>query len=322
MANNQITLKDFTNPRLVAVLLLGFSSGLPLALSGGTLQAWLADVDVDIQSIAWFSLAGLPYTLKFIWAPIMDRFIPNNLGRRRGWMLLTQIALLITISAMAFLTPDTQLKWMGMLAFLIAFFSASQDIAFDAYRTDILKAKERGLGAAISVGGYRIAMLVSGAVALIMADFLGWRVSYLSMALLMLIGMTTSYFCMKPAHESIPLSLQAAVIEPFLEFIKRPAAIGILILIIMYKLGDAFAGTLTTAFLIQSLDFSTSEVGVVNKGMGLLSTLFGIFLGGIIMMKTGLFNSLLWFGILQAITNLGFMLLAIIGKNYIGMVVV
>ena len=223
---------------------------------------------------------------------------------------------------MAFLTPDSDLKWMGMLAFLIAFFSASQDIAFDAYRTDILKANERGIGAAISVGGYRIAMLASGAGALILADYIGWKFAYLLMAGLMFIGMATSFLCEQPKNESIPLSLQSAVIEPFVEFMQRPAALALLTLIVLYKLGDAFAGTLTTAFLIQALNFSTSEVGVVNKGMGLISTLVGIFLGGIIMMKLGLFKSLLFFGLLQAITNLGFMFLAIIGKSYIGMVIV
>ncbi len=324
--NERITLVEILyqarNPRLLAILLLGFSSGLPLALSGGTLQAWLADVDVDIRAIGWFSLAGLPYTLKFIWAPLMDRFVPGKLGRRRSWMLLTQIALLISICSMALLTPDSHLKIMGIVAFFIAFFSASQDIAFDAYRTDILPANERGLGAAVSVAGYRLAMLLSGAGALIVADFYGWKSAYLIMGGLMMVGMLTSLFCYQPQEESVPASLRAAVVEPFVEFIKRPEAIALLVLIVLYKLGDAFAGTLTTAFLIQSLDFSTSEVGVVNKGFGLFATLFGIFVGGGLMLKIGLFQSLLWFGLLQAITNLGFMLLSIVGKSYVGMMLV
>ena len=160
---NNTTIKHIWNTRMMTVLFLGFSSGLPLALSTGTLQAWLADVDVDIRTIGWFSLAGLPYTLKFIWSPLMDRFVPNTLGRRRGWMFLTQCALLLLITSMAFMTPESDLKIMGMIAFFIAFCSASQDIAFDAYRTDILPPPERGLGAAVSVAGYRIAMLLSGA---------------------------------------------------------------------------------------------------------------------------------------------------------------
>ncbi|MEQ8290130.1 MAG: MFS transporter [Gammaproteobacteria bacterium] len=322
MTNTIHSLRAAMNPRLLAVLFLGFSSGLPLALSSGTLQAWLADVDVDITAIGWFSLAGLPYTIKFLWAPLMDRFVPLPLGRRRGWMFVTQIALLLAIVCMAFLTPESDLKLMGMLAFFIAFFSASQDIAFDAYRTDILHAPERGLGAAVSVAGYRLAMLISGAGALIIADYQGWKFAYLVMGGFMLVGMTTSFLCFQPANESRPGTLQAAIVEPFMEFIRRPFAIGLLVLIVFYKLGDAFAGTLTTAFLIKALEFSTSEVGVVNKGFGLASTLIGVFIGGALMLKLGLFKSLLWFGVLQAVTNLGFMFLSVVGKNYLGMVLV
>lgn len=321
ISSNQ-SIKHIFNARMMTILFLGFSSGLPLALSAGTLQAWLADVDVDIRSIGWFSLAGIPYTLKFIWSPLMDRFVPNNLGRRRGWMFLTQCMLLILITAMGLLTPDEHLKIMGMVAFFIAFCSASQDIAFDAYRTDILPARERGFGAAVSVGGYRVAMLASGAGALIIAGHSDWKTAYLIMSGLMLIGMTTSFFCQQPVDNNAPKSLHDAVFKPFVEFINRPAAILLLTLIILYKLGDAFAGTLTTAFLIQALDFSISEVGVVNKGFGLIATLVGAFLGGGIMIQLGLYRSLLWFGILQAITNLGFMILAIIGKSYLGMMTV
>jgi MFS transporter, PAT family, beta-lactamase induction signal transducer AmpG len=316
------SIEHLFNARMMTILFLGFSSGLPLALSTGTLQAWLADVNVDIRFIGWFSLAGLPYTLKFIWSPLMDRFVPNKLGRRRGWMFLTQCALLILITSMGLLTPDEHLKIMGMVAFFIAFCSASQDIAFDAYRTDILPAQERGFGAAVSVGGYRVAMLVSGAGALIIADFVDWKTAYFVMAGLMLVGMTTSFLCRQPVDNNAPKSLQDAVVKPFVEFINRPSAILLLVLIVLYKLGDAFAGTLTTAFLIQSLDFSISEVGVVNKGFGLIATLVGVFFGGAIMVQFGLYRSLLWFGICQAITNLGFMVLAIIGKSYIGMMAV
>lgn len=310
------------NPRMLAILFLGFSSGLPLALSGITLKGWLSTENVDIQSIGWFTLAGLPYTVKFLWAPLMDRFVPLPLGRRRGWMFVSQVALLLTIVGMAFLTPESDLKLMGMLAFFIAFFSASQDIAFDAYRTDILHARERGFGAAVSVAGYRIAMLVSGAGALMLGDQLGWNIAYLAMAILMLVGMTTSYICYQPQGESRPTTLKAAVVEPFVEFLKRPYAIVFLILIVLYKLGDAFAGTLTTPFLIQALEFTASEVGLASQAFGLATSLVGIFLGGTIMLRLGLFKSLLWFGVLQAVTNLGFMMLSLSGKSYPGMVVV
>lgn len=322
MLLNKYTTEHLFNARMMTILFLGFSSGLPLALSAGTLQAWLADVNVDIRSIGWFSLAGLPYTLKFIWSPLMDRFIPNDLGRRRGWMFITQCALLVLITTMALLTPDENLKIMGIVAFFIAFCSASQDIAFDAYRTDILPAKERGFGAAVSVAGYRIAMIISGGGALVIAGFYDWKIAYLCMAGLMLIGMITSFLCHQPADNNAPQSLQDAVVKPFVEFLNRPSAIILLILIVLYKLGDAFAGTLTTAFLIQSLDFSTIDVGIINKGLGITATLIGIFYGGVIMVRLGLYRSLLYFGVLQAITNLGFMVLAIVGKNYFGMVLV
>ena len=316
------SLKGATNTRMLAILLLGFSSGLPLALSGGTLQAWLADVDIDISAIGWFSLVGLPYTLKFLWAPLMDRVVPATLGRRRGWMLVTQIALCMALCMMAFLSPQQDLVCMAFLALMIAFFSASQDIAFDAYRTDILPPRERGLGAAVSVGGYRVAMLLSGAGALIIGDKLGWDTAYLLMAGLMCIGMATSLLCRQPGNEVAPDSLRAAILEPLAEFIRRPRALALLLLIVLYKLGDAFAGTLTTAFLMKALNFSASEVGIVNKGLGLFATLFGIFVGGGLMLRIGLFQSLLWFGLLQAVTNLGFMLLSIVGKSYVGMMLV
>ncbi len=316
------SIEHLFNARMMTILFLGFSSGLPLALSTGTLQAWLADVNVDIRSIGWFSLAGLPYTLKFIWSPLMDRFVPNNLGRRRGWMFLTQCALLILITIMSLLTPDEHLKIMGMVAFFIAFCSASQDIAFDAYRTDILPAEERGFGAAVSVAGYRMAMLASGAGALIIAGYTDWKTAYLCMAGLMLIGMTTSFLCLQPINDNAPISLQDAIVKPFAEFMSRPSALILLVLIVLYKLGDAFAGTLTTAFLIQSLGFSTIDIGVINKGLGIAATLVGVFYGGVIMIRLGLYRALLYFGILQAVTNLGFMVLAIIGKNYFGMIIV
>ncbi len=316
------SLREVMNPRMLAILFLGFSSGLPLALSGITLKGWLSTENVDIQSIGWFTLAGLPYTIKFLWAPLMDRFVPLPLGRRRGWMFVTQLALLISITLLAFMTPDSNLKLMGVTAFFIAFFSASQDIAFDAYRTDILHARERGFGAAVSVAGYRVAMLVSGAGALMLGDYFGWNVAYLTMAALMLIGMTTSFFCHQPQGEARPKSLQAAVVEPFIEFLKRPSAIMLLVLIVLYKLGDAFAGTLTTPFLIQALEFTASEVGLASQAFGLATSLFGIFLGGTIMLRLGLLKSLLWFGVLQAITNLGFMFLSMTGKSYAGMVTV
>lgn len=177
-------LEVLRSPRIAAVLLLGFSSGLPLALTGGTLQAWLTVSQIDIVTIAWFSWIGLPYALKFIWSPLMDRYVPPLLGRRRGWMFLTQVALALGIAAMAMSSPAESLWMLGCAALWVAFVSASQDVVIDAYRTDVLRSEERGMGAAVGVFGYRIAMLASGALALMLVDEIGWRTTYFLMAAL------------------------------------------------------------------------------------------------------------------------------------------
>lgn len=313
--------REFVNRRLFVTLLLGFSSGLPLALSGGTLQAWLADVNVDVRAIGLVSLAGLPYAIKFIWSPLMDRFVPPRYGRRRGWLFITQLSLIVLIVAMGGLSPDSQLRLLLFFAFCMAFVSASQDIAVDAYRTDLLEARERGMGAALAVGGYRLALLSAGAVALILADQIGWQQTYWIMAALMFVGLFGTLFGPLPATQAAPpTSLRAAVVEPFLDFLQRPSAMLLLIFIVLYKLGDAFAGTLTTAFLIQGLGFSTADVGWVGKGFGLAATLGGALLGGVLMFHLKLFRALLLFGLLQAVTNLFFVVLAMMGKNYWGMV--
>ena len=302
---------------------LGFSSGLPLALTSGTLQAWLTVAGIDIRTIGIFALVGLPYTFKFLWSPLMDRFVPPWLGRRRGWMIISQFCLMVAIGAIAAISPN-ELPWLlGVLAFMVAFLSASQDIAFDAYRADILRPSERGLGAALSVFGYRVAMLVSGALALITAERIGWQSTYLVMAVLMTVGMVTTFLSLEPEEVAeTPKTVTSAIVDPLREFLARRAALSLLLLIVLYKLGDAFAGTLTTAFLIRGLGFSVSEVGVINKGLGLIALLLGALSGGALMVRLRMYQSLLWFGLLQAITNLGFMALAVVGKDYLGMALV
>ncbi len=313
----------FRNRRVAAVLLLGFSSGLPLALTGGTLQAWMTDAKVDIKTIGIFSLVGLPYTLKFIWSPLMDRFVPPLLGRRRGWIALAQILLSICLAGMGTLAPDHALPMLAALAVGVAFTSASQDIVIDAYRADLLRAPERGVGAAVSVLGYRLAMLTSGALALMMADQIGWQATYWTLALLMAACVVIPL--LGPESEvaaTPPRTLVEAVWKPFFDFFSRPGAVMILALIVLYKLGDAFAGTLTTRFLLggmedtAGLNFTKTEVGAVNKGFGLIATLVGALAGGAWMTRLGLFRSLMVFGILQAISNLVFMWLAVAGKDY------
>ena len=186
------------NPRVATVLFLGFSSGLPLALSGGTLQAWLTVEDVDIKTIGLFSLVGLPYTLKFLWSPLMDRFVVPIFGRRRGWIALSQLTLIGLILGMSITSPQNGLWFLALLAFCLTFVSASQDVAIDAYRTEVLRERERGIGAAVSVTGYRVAMLVSGALALILSEYLGWRVTYMLMALIMSIGVVSVWLGPNP----------------------------------------------------------------------------------------------------------------------------
>jgi len=312
----------FTSRRIAAVLLLGFSSGLPLALTAGTLQAWLAVESVDIRTIGLFTLVGQPYTYKFLWAPLMDRFTPPFFGRRRGWLIVTQVALLGAIAFMGTMSPSESPWLLAALALGVAFLSASQDIVFDAYRADILREAERGAGAAISVLGYRLAMLVSGGGALVLADqFLGWTAMYFVMAALMGVGIVAAWFAPEP-EEAVraPATLASAISEPLKEFFARQGAWMLLLLIVLYKLGDAFAGSLTTAFLIQGPGFSATEVGAINKALGLVATILGALLGGAWMVRLGLYRALLGFGILQAVTNLGFVLLAVVGKNYAVMV--
>lgn len=307
----------FKSRRIGVITLLGFASGLPLALTGGTLQAWMAVDGVDIRTIGIFTLVGLPYTIKFLWSPIMDRFAPPIFGRRRGWIIITQICLAIGISLMAFSSPKNGTYLLGILALTVAFASASQDIVIDAYRTDILREKERGAGAAVFVMGYRIAMLVSGALALVLSDRIGWQNTYLLMAGIMLLGIVSALIGPEPDQKvNPPKDLQEAVWGPLKDYFSRKAAISLLILIILYKLGDAYAGTLTTAFLIKGIGFSPTDVGTINKGLGLVSLIVGAIFGGALMARLGLFSSLLLFGLLQAVSNLSFMALAWIGKSY------
>lgn len=313
-------LQAFTSRRIAAVTLLGFASGLPLALTSGTLQAWMAVESVDIRTIGIFALVGLPYTVKFLWSPFMDRFVPKlgkHLGRRRGWILIAQIALMFGIAAMAFYSPKQAPMLVAAFALMVAFSSASQDIVIDAYRTDVLREKERGSGAAVFVMGYRIAMLVSGALALIMSDHIGWRNTYLIMAGIMGIGVVSTLLGPEPEQKIIPpKDLQEAIWGPLKDYFSRRSAVMLLLLIILYKLGDAYAGILTTAFLIKGVGFTPTDVGTINKGLGLISLIVGAMFGGAMMARLGLFRSLLFFGVLQAVSNLSFMVLSWLGKSY------
>ncbi|MGR8919895.1 MAG: AmpG family muropeptide MFS transporter [Gammaproteobacteria bacterium] len=317
-------IKELMNRRVATIAALGFASGLPLALSGSTMQAWLTESGIDVATIGMFSVVGLPYLFKFVWAPLLDRYQPGWPGRRRDWILLSQLALAGLLFWLGYADlARGAVAWLGIGAFLVAFMSATQDVAIDAYRTEILAERERGFGAAVFVTGYRVAMLVSGAGALILADALGFPVTFMLMGAILFVGVVANLLGPSPAEDiPVPRTLQAAVIGPWQNFFTRPGAVTLLAIVVLYKLGDAFAGTLTTTFLLRGLDFSLTDVGAINKGLGLFASICGGLYGGALMYRLGLYRSLLAFAWLQAITNFGFLVLALVGKSYLGLVAV
>ncbi|MBA4397851.1 MAG: AmpG family muropeptide MFS transporter, partial [Syntrophus sp. (in: bacteria)] len=257
----------YFSKKMLIMLVLGFSSGVPLALTGSTLSAWMVSEGVDIKTIGLFSLVGLPYALKFLWSPLMDRYVPPFLGRRRGWMIITQLILIVSISLLGFFHPASHLVLIAFLSVGVAFFSASQDIVLDAYRTESLDAKERGAGAGVWIMGYRIAILVSGAVALILSDHLSWRTVYVIMGATMAVGCVTTLLCREPSRiapdgKAIdpPKSLTEAVVFPFVEFLRRPGAIEILLFVVLYKIGDVAAAQMTTPYILKHIGFSRTEL--------------------------------------------------------------
>ncbi len=307
---------------MAVMVLLGFSQGLPLPLvAGSTLQAWLTTAGVDLKTIGLFSLVGLPYVLKFLWSPFMDRFVPPWLGRRRGWIVPIQILLLIGIALMALSSPEKMPLALAVMALVIAFISASQDIVTDAYRTDVLPNAERGLGSATFILGWRLANLVAGALALILADSIGWRNTYFLMAFFMIIGICGTFLGQEPAEKIIPpKTMEEAIWGPLKDFFSRKSALLFILLIILYKLGDAYAASLTTTFLIRGVNFTLIEIGTINKTLSIIATIVGALFGGTLMIKLGLYRSLMIFGILQTVSNLAFMALALIGKNLPAMI--
>ncbi len=308
------------NRRLTAVFLLSFSSGLPLLLTGSTLQAWYTVSGVSLATIGALTLVGWPYLLKFLWSPLLDRFMPFKLGRRRSWVVLMQLCLAISLVFMGCLNPSHDAVLLAMVALLVAFFSATQDSAIDAYRTDILNIEERGLGAAYTSFGYRLAMVLTGAVALVLADKIGWRVTYFIMAAVMLLEIIISIWAPAPHGELPPVkSLRVAVVEPFHEFFTRKnikTALLILVFILIYKLCDAFALALNTPFLLRGVGFSLVAVGTVAKFVGIGASLLGSFVGGILFPRLGMYRSLMYFGFLQMASNLTYVWLAVVGKVY------
>jgi PAT family beta-lactamase induction signal transducer AmpG len=300
-------LKKIFSYRMMMTLFLGYSSGFPLLLIGSTLQAWMKNVGVDLAAIGAFSLVGLPYTLKFLWAPLLDRFNFPLLGRRRGWMIVFQLFLVLSIYSLTLVDPRTNLFLVAIISFVIAFFSASQDIVLDAYRREILPDEELGLGSSMYVNGYRIAMIVSGAYALYLADQMPWENVYKWMSILMLPSLL--FTLLAPSENELvsshPKNLKEAIWGPLSDFFSRRGSLIILSFILFYKVGDSMASNMTTPFILD-IGYSKTDLASVAKTFGMAATIIGGLIGGALMLKIEIKKSLVIFGILQCVSTLGF----------------
>lgn len=320
----------YRDRRMVLICVLGFASGLPLALTLATLSAWLAQAGISRTAIGLFALVGLPYTLKFLWSPLIDGmrlpFLSAWLGRRRGWLLMSQIALGLAIFALAGADPARDVMLTAALALGVAFLSATQDIVIDAWRVEILAAREQGAGAAAVQLGYRVGMLASGAGALYIADAFGFQVAYGVMALVMAVGMAATLMANEPvapggtqtladAHGAgFGQWLETHVVRPFADFTGRPGWIAILLFIVLYKFGDAIAGVMANPFFID-IGFSLSEIASVTKVFGIVATLAGAVAGGVLVARKGIFAALMLCGVLQMASNLMFAVQALVGAD-------
>lgn len=303
------------NTRMLITFVMGFSSGLPLLLTISVLQVWMRQEGVDLSTIGLMALVGLPYTLKFVWAPILDRFSLPLLGRRRGWLLAIQILLGLAIASIGLADPISSPWLIALLALLVTFFSASQDIVIDAYRREHLSENELGMGSSLYVYGYRTGMLLASGGGLILADSIGFASVFMLMGLCMGIGIATTLLAPEPdTPANTPKSLRDAVVEPFKEYFTRDSAWTILLFILLYKLGDTLASAMTSPFYVD-MGFSSSEIGVTVKLFGFWATLIGAFLGGALIIKLGIYRSLWLFGILQMTSTAGFAVLSEVGYN-------
>jgi PAT family beta-lactamase induction signal transducer AmpG len=311
-------LQVFRNRKMAAIALLGFASGFPLYLTSRALQAWLTISGIDLATIGFLSLVSLPYSLKFLWAPFLDRYAFPGIGRRKGWLLGSQTLLAFAIAAMTFQDPKTTLQWIAVNAIVIAFFSATQDITVDAYRVDILKPSEAAAGAAVVVLGYRIALIVTGSLAFVLADSTSWPTTYLFLAGLMILVLALTTRLPEPSNIQAPATLREAVIIPFKEFVSRLGGQNVLwtlLFVILFQLGDRLLSNMATPFLIQA-GFTLSEVGIIQSGVGLIATIVGVLAAGVLASRVGLYRALWICGSLQAASNLAYLALAQAGQNY------
>ncbi|MGE5271387.1 MAG: AmpG family muropeptide MFS transporter [Thiohalocapsa sp.] len=326
----------YRQPRLVAILLMGFSSGLPLALTFGTLSYWLAEIGVSLTAIGLFGLVRTSYSLKFLWSPVIDRmpipFLTAWLGRRRSWALLIQLLLMLAIMALGMTDPRIDPAATALAAVVVAFLSASQDIVIDAYRIELLRPEEQGAGAAATQWGYRFGMLASGAGALYAASFGGWHFAYALMAALMLVGMATVWLTPEPEAAALPPQLpgssasqrvaawlRTAIVAPFLDLVARNGAVLLLaigVFIVLFKFGDALAGSMANPLYV-ALGFSKVEVATISKVYGVVATLAGVAIGGALVARFGVFRALFVCGALQALSNLMYAMQVLAGRDLV-----
>ena len=310
--------EEIFNRRMLICVFTGFTSGLPLYVLIQLVPAWLRVEGVGLAEIGFFALVGFPYTWKFLWSPVIDRYTLPFLGRRRGWMLVTQLALVVSIAVLGFLKPTLSIWVVAYIAIVVAFFSASQDIVLDAYRRELLPDQELGLGNAIHVQAYRLAGLVPGSLALILADFLAWQMVFVVVAGFMAVGVGLT-LCIDEAiaNPKPPKTMKEAIIEPFREFMLRKglsSALLILAFMFLYKLGDNMATALATPFYID-IGFSLTQIGSIAKLSSLTAVFIGGLAGGVAMIRLGINRSLWLFGLVQISSILGFVLLSVVGAN-------
>lgn len=309
--------KSLFTKQMMITLLMGFASGLPFLLVGRTLQAWMTEDGVDLKTVGFFTLATIPVSFKFVWAPLLDRFqLP--LGRRRGWLLFSQLVLGLVLIGISTLNPKVSLEFLVGLVVLASFFSANQDIVVDAYRRETLSDADLGIGSTFYVYGYRVAMWISGGLALILAQSSGWRSVYFAMGIIMLLNILVTLWANEPVAESTPKNFREMVIEPFSEFLKRKGAYLVIAFVLLYKVGDNIAGNMLTPYYLK-MGYSKAEIGWIAKTLSFPFVLIASFIGGALVKRLGIVPSLWAFGILQALSTVSFSLLNHLEHNNVAL---
>lgn len=312
-------MRALMNRKMLMLLAMGFSGGVPFLLIAGTLKMWLAREHVDVSTIGYFAWVGLAYSLKFLWAPLLDRYALFGKDRRRSWMLTMQVLIAIGLFALGQMNPTTDLALMAALCVTIAFFGATQDIAIDAYRREICRDEELPFGMTMGNYGFRLAMIVTGGLGVGLVGeapfYLSWGQLYAAMAACMSIGFLTTWFAPEPdVVEGSPQTLISAVVEPLRDFFARPGAVVVLLFVFLYKFGDAMGGAMLTPFYVE-MGYSNADIGFIAKIVGMTSSLLGMFVGAVLLSRLGMRRSLWFFGVLQALSTAGFALITFTGPT-------